>query len=182
MHITSGTLTLQQVSAAEATVIQNGDQVQTKDLDLQVRVPSGALVRAKAEEGVFYIGKSGGKRPPDSESITENFIRQYAREFDTYGDTGDMHLKGSQTPVRAEIGNEGTVETTELVWSERLQKYLVPVPFRQWATMRDGSRVETRGDAAYVDREFREWTYYGEEKGASEIIFDGAARNKGGRN
>ncbi len=152
---------VQHATAAEAVLSEDGERILASDVLLRARMGEESRLRARAPQGIFVIGGIVPLEQDKQHIPSYREVVGYLRFFDAGGFHGDLLLDGVDGDTVAELDEEGLLTSRYLIWSERYDRFLSPSDFRQTSTLDDGGAVEIRGGALSVDRDFRDWTYFG---------------------
>ncbi len=155
---------VQHATAAEAVLSEDGERIIASDVILRARMDGENQLRARAPKGTIVIGGIVPRQEEKGHYPSYQEIMTYLQLFDARGFHGDMLLDGDDGETEAELAGEGSLTSRYLIWSERYDRYLSPSRFRQFSNLENGARIEIEGGALSVDRDFRDWTYFGGEE------------------
>ncbi len=170
---TSGTLEVQRVTAGEAVLSDDGTRINTQKLSLSVRATGDRLIHASAPEGVVIVGGEEKKAPSNrSRRLGLQEIMKYGSDFADNAGPGDILLDGKGEGAVATLGEDGEIRADQLIWSDRLSRFLLPGNFKQQGSMGVDTSMRVTGAAVTVDQDFRNWTYYSDKKTPAEIVWE----------
>jgi hypothetical protein len=189
--ITSGTTTLRQVGAARATYFEDENYLEATTVTLELNLrDQNVWVKAEAARGEVFLATEEEKKKRGTEEKLERAAEGLESEAAEVvedaegaeqvepGETigyqaiqrlaslpreerkfGDVVLYG---PVEGTTDNGGRFATGEVIWSERLKRLLVPMPFYLRFTPPEGGSLAMTGAAFEVDSTLRNWMCYGD--------------------
>lgn len=169
VRLTSGTLELNHVTASDAAISEDGRQIIAGNLMLEARTEGQPPVRATAPVGYVTIG--GAMQEGETLAPTFGAIQDYHNSFQQSATYGDVLLEGTSSAATASLGEEGSLTSRVIIWSQRFGRVILPTGFRQESTLPGGAKVIMSGSALTVDRGFTQWTYFSGPDGPARIEY-----------
>lgn len=169
---TSGTLELHRVRAATAVLNSTSTQILTDELEFVANAGERGPLVARADYGFVAVD---GTRPPSAEPLPRpsfDEILEYRRRFTQEATYGDVLLDGRDGQAEAKLGQESAILSKEIIWSEHYGRILIPEQFQQLSSMADGGQFKATGVGLSVDREFNQWTYFGDDENPCRLVIE----------
>lgn len=160
MRVTSGTTVLRHVTADSARLAKEGTQLLADGLEMRLQLHEGQTAHTVADEGIIVIGGPPAEITLDPEALTAEEILTYGQRFRSTAGRGDLYLYRKTEGAIADLEN-GSLETTTLIWSEALGRYVLPSPFVQKSALPDGLSLLVEGGCALLSEDFADWKYFG---------------------
>ncbi|MEO8377767.1 MAG: hypothetical protein ABI579_08850, partial [Candidatus Sumerlaeota bacterium] len=166
------------ISAREAVLSADGARIDTKELNLSLQLAEDRKVSADAPEGIIIVG--GDDKKPLAKELAKaktpyDQMMAYGANFLANSGPGDLLLNGKGRPTVARFGDDGEVSSEKLIWSDKLAKFILPGQFKQSGHVSADTNVSVTGAAVAIDQQFRNWTYYGDEKNPAIIVWERSA-------
>ena len=175
LSVTSGTLELQHVVAQKAYLGGSNSTIVVEDLDVVTKEEGRPEINAQAEEGTIVLGAPKGKAEDRKRAPSQQEILEYGRNFTALAANGDMMLSGTTKPASGHMGDQGSIESKKIIWSDKYDRVIIPEPFKQHGKGGDGTIVDVEGAALSVDRSFTDWTYFTDSNQGGNLVLGGAS-------
>ncbi len=164
-------LNVQTSSAEKATLTSDGKRVHAEGLSLKMNLEDNREASAKAETGIIVVKgndattveQTPASTDTDDEELefTLSEITRLSDQFNELAASGDLYMESTSDGPIAEVNNSMTLYSTRLIWSDKMERYILPDELRQDGKTEDGSRLEVKAAAAVSKKNFRDWVYYG---------------------
>ncbi len=176
MVSTSGPRVVQKAQAARARLSEDGRQVLTDAIELQMSFEDGKSAVASGDQGFIVIGGEGTLDLPkgtEAPTPTQAEVLAISRDFSRLGRVGDILLVSQSRKDIATLGSSGALRSTKLLWSESYKHYVLPEDFQQTMNLPDGTTLRLEGSCAIINQDFTRWNYFGDDKEPASLEVEG---------